>query len=197
MNPPVVLERRLCAITAAHQGDYMLNNDKILFRDIPSLLGPMIAGSTGKGVCFLEWHDRGGVDRIKERVKKRYRLPLLQGSDKYLNMLEKELTQYFKGKLKGFRVFIDVSGTPFEKVVWQQLLVIPYGEISTYGQIARQAGKPEAVRAVGRANGANYLSIVIPCHRVIRTDGELGGYGGKLWRKKLLLELESGLRKGG
>ncbi|MEE9465779.1 MAG: cysteine methyltransferase, partial [Candidatus Neomarinimicrobiota bacterium] len=75
----------------------MLNNDKILFRDIQSPLGPMIAGSTGKGVCFLEWHDRGGVDRIKERVEKRYRAPLIQGSDKYLNMLEKELTQYFKG----------------------------------------------------------------------------------------------------
>jgi len=175
----------------------MLNNDKMLFRDIQSPLGPMIAGSTGKGVCFLEWHDRGGIDRIKQRVEKRYRLPLLQGSDKYLKMLEKELTQYFKGKLKGFRVFIDVSGTPFEKVVWQQLLAIPYGETRTYGQIARQVGKPEAVRAVGRANGANYLSIVIPCHRVIRTDGELGGYGGKLWRKKLLLELESGLRNGG
>ena len=175
----------------------MLNNDKMLFRDIQSPLGPMIAGSTGKGVCFLEWHDRGGIDRIKQRVEKRYRLPLLQGSDKYLKMLEKELTQYFKGKLKGFRVFIDVSGTPFEKVVWQQLLAIPYGETRTYGQIARQVGKPEAVRAVGRANGANYLSIVIPCHWVIRTDGELGGYGGKLWRKKLLLELESGLRNGG
>lgn len=175
----------------------MLNNDKILFRDIQSPLGPMIAGSTGKGVCFLEWHERGGIDRIKQRVEKRYRLPLLQGSDKYLDMLEKELSRYFKGKLKGFRVSIDVSGTPFEKVVWQQLLAIPYGETRTYGQIARQAGKPEAVRAVGRANGANYLSIVIPCHRVIRTDGELGGYGGKLWRKKLLLELESGLRNGG
>ena len=111
----------------------------------------------------------------------------LQGTNKYLDMLEQELSQYFKGKLKGFRVSIDVSGTPFEKVVWQQLLAIPYGETRTYGQIARQVGKPEAVRAGGRANGANYLSIVIPCHRVIRTDGEQGKMVSDEWIEQDLL----------
>ena len=173
----------------------MLNNDRILYRDIQNPLGAMIAGATGKGLCFLEWHDRGGVDLIKRRVEKRYRLPLVQGSNKYLDMLERELAQYFNGRLKGFRVSTDVTGTPLEKAVWPQLLTIPYGQTRNYGQIARQVGKPGAVRAVGRANGANYLAIVIPCHRVIKSDGELGGYGGKLWRKKFLLELESGLRK--
>ena len=78
----------------------MLNNDRILYRDIQSPLGAMIAGATGKGLCFLEWHDRGGVDLIKRRVEKRYRLPLVQGSNKYLDMLERELTQYFNGRFK-------------------------------------------------------------------------------------------------
>jgi O-6-methylguanine DNA methyltransferase len=101
---------------------------------------------------------------------------------------------YFNEKLKKFQVRIDVNGTLFEKNVWDQLLHIPYGETRSYGQIAKHLGKPGAQRAVGRANGANYLSIVIPCHRVIEANGNLRGYGGKLWRKKYLLELEAGLK---
>jgi AraC family transcriptional regulator of adaptative response/methylated-DNA-[protein]-cysteine methyltransferase len=154
----------------------------------------MIAGATDKGVCFLEWHDRGGVERIKERVKKRYKTPLQPGNNKCLNQLETELGDYFAGKLKQFAATIDVTGTPFEMRTWEQLLAIPYGETRSYGQIAKLLGKPGAQRAVGRANGANYLSILIPCHRVIEANGNLRGYGGKLWRKKYLLELEAGLK---
>ena len=166
--------------------------DKIVFRDLKSPLGDMIAGATAKGVCFLEWHDRGGVERIRERIKKRYKMPLLQGSNTHLDQLEKDLDTYFSGKLKKFKVAIAVKGTPFEEKIWEQLLAIPYGETRTYGQIARLLGKPGGARAVGRANGANYVSIVIPCHRVIESNGNLRGYGGKLWRKKYLLDLESG-----
>jgi AraC family transcriptional regulator of adaptative response/methylated-DNA-[protein]-cysteine methyltransferase len=154
----------------------------------------MIAGATDKGICFLEWHDRGGVERIKQRVEKRYRMPLVKGNNQHLDQLEKELVEYFAGKLKKFGVKIDVTGTPFEKKVWEQLLHIPYGETRSYTQIGNCLGKPGARRAVGRANGANYLSIVIPCHRVIESNGNLRGYGGKLWRKKYLLELEAGLK---
>jgi AraC family transcriptional regulator of adaptative response/methylated-DNA-[protein]-cysteine methyltransferase len=166
--------------------------DKIVFRDLQSPLGQMIAGATGKGVCFLEWHDRGGVERIKLRVRKRYKIPLLPGSNTHLDQLEKDLNAYFAGKLKKSKVNIDVKGTQFEEKTWQQLLAIPFGETRTYGQIARLLGKPGGARAVGRANGANYLSIIIPCHRVIESNGNLRGYGGKLWRKKYLLDLESG-----
>lgn len=152
----------------------------------------MIAGATGNGVCFLEWHDRGGVERIKQKVKKRYKVHLSPGNNAHLDQLEKDLAGYFAGKLKKFKVRIDVKGTPFEQKTWQQLLAIPYGETRSYGQIARLMGKPGGARAVGRANGANYFSIVIPCHRVIESNGNLRGYGGKLWRKKYLLDLESG-----
>lgn len=171
----------------------MLTN-KLVFRDLESPLGKMIAGATDRGVCFLEWQDRGGVERIKQRVEKRYKMPLQKGNNPHLDRLQKELTDYFAGKLKKFRVKIDVVGTRFEKKTWEQLLAIPYGETRSYSQIAKLLGKPGARRAVGRANGANYLSIVIPCHRVIEADGNLRGYGGKLWRKKYLLELEAGFK---
>jgi len=171
-----------------------MQEGKILFRNLNSPLGEMIAGATDKGVCFLEWHDRGGVERIKQRVEKRYKIPLVRGNNRHLDKLEKELADYFDEKLKKFKVRIDITGTPFEKKVWEQLVQIPYGETRSYGQIANHLGKPGAQRAVGRVNGANYLSIVIPCHRVIEANGNLRGYGGKLWRKKYLLELEAGLK---
>ncbi len=157
-----------------------------------SPLGKMIAGATDKGAIFLEWHDRGGVERIKQRVEKRYKMPLVKGNNKHLDQLEKELATYFKGKLKRFKVKTDVTGTLFERKTWEQLLAIPYGQTRSYTQIAEKLGKPGARRAVGRANGANYLGIVIPCHRVIEANGNLRGYGGKVWRKKYLLELEAG-----
>ena len=171
-----------------------MQEGKILFRNLNSPLGQMIAGATNKGVCFLEWHDRGGIERIKQRVEKRYKLPLVEGNNRHLDQLEKELGDYFTEKLRKFGVKIDVTGTPFEKKVWEQLLQIPYGETRSYGQVAKLLGKSGAQRAVGKANGANYLSIVIPCHRVIEANGNLRGYGGKLWRKKYLLELEAGLK---
>ncbi len=167
-------------------------SDRILFRDITSPLGEMIAGATENGICFLEWHDRGGVERIKQRVEKRYKLPLLPGISKHLDELEKEVAEYFAGRLTRFSVPLDIKGTPFERKTWEQLLAIPYGETRTYGRMADLLGKPRASRAVGRANGANYISIVVPCHRVIESNGGLGGYGGGIKRKRHLLELEAG-----
>ncbi len=164
------------------------------YRNLESPLGDMIAGATSQGVSFLEWHDRGGVEAILHRVEKRYKIPLQDGNNMHLDQLEGELADYFAGKLKKFEITIDVTGTPFEQKTWEQLLLIPYGQTRSYGQIATQLGKTGAERAVGRANGANYLSIVIPCHRVIEANGNLCGYGGKLWRKKYLLELEQGLK---
>ncbi|MBU8933403.1 MAG: methylated-DNA--[protein]-cysteine S-methyltransferase [candidate division Zixibacteria bacterium] len=155
----------------------------------------MIAGASDTGVCFLEWHDRGGVERILKRVEKRYKTtPVLSNvTNPHLIQLEKELTEYFDGRRRVFDVSIDVHGTPFQKIIWDQLMDIPYGETRSYGQLAKLVGKPGGMRAVGRANGSNYLSIIIPCHRVIESSGGLGGYGGKLWRKKRLLELEGSL----
>jgi AraC family transcriptional regulator, regulatory protein of adaptative response / methylated-DNA-[protein]-cysteine methyltransferase len=174
-----------------HQGGFMSNRN-IVYCNLDSPLGEMIAGATDDGICFLEWHDRGGISRILKRVEKRYRLPVEAGEHQNLDLLKDELYRYFTGALKEFSVPLNIQGTSFECRTWDLLLRIPYGETRSYGDLARDLNKPGAVRAVGRANGANYISIIIPCHRVIAASGNLQGYGGGLWRKKWLLELEAG-----
>jgi len=165
-------------------------SDKIYYTNLTSPLGDMIAGASNSGLCFLEWNDRGGADRILKRVEKRYKKNLIQGENYILKNLQTELKNYFNGKAQNFTVDLDILGTDFEILVWRRLLQIPYGKTKSYGKIAAELNNPGASRAVGRANGANYMSIVIPCHRVIESNGKLRGYGGGLWRKKRLLELE-------
>ncbi len=155
----------------------------------------MVAGATEKGCCLLEFEERRGLEGIGKRVEKRYGFEMIPGTNGHLDQLESELEMYFKGDLKNFSVPLDLKGTPFQTAVWDQLLGIPYGETRSYGDIARLVGKPRAVRAVGRANGDNCLAIVVPCHRVIQADGNLRGYGGGLWRKRRLLDLERGHRQ--
>ncbi|MHA2033611.1 MAG: methylated-DNA--[protein]-cysteine S-methyltransferase [Candidatus Kariarchaeaceae archaeon] len=106
------------------------------------------------------------------------------------NEIELQITQYLEGKLIDFEIPLLLTGTDFQKKVWMQLLEIPYGETISYGDLAQSIGNKKAMRAVGAANGANSIAIIIPCHRVIRADGHLQGYGGGLWRKKKLIEIE-------
>lgn len=101
-----------------------------------------------------------------------------------------QLHAYFAGDLTDFDVVLELSGTEFQRKVWQALLTIPYGETRTYGEIAEQIGSPTAYRAVGLANGHNPVGIIVPCHRVIGANGSLTGYGGGLDKKKVLLEME-------
>ncbi len=103
-----------------------------------------------------------------------------------------ELERYFAGELTTFETPLEVPGTEFQQAVWSALRDVPYGETISYGEQARRIGRPEAVRAVARANGDNRIAIIVPCHRVIGADGRLTGYGGGLWRKRRLLELERG-----
>ena len=174
-----------------------MNAEVIVCRNLWSPVGDMIAGASSNGVCFLEWHSRGGVEKIRQRVEKRYGLSVTEGNHPHLETLAKELGDYFEGALARFTVALHLEGTPFERKVWESLLTIPYGETRSYGDIATAVGSPKAYRATGRANGANYLSIVVPCHRVIESSGKLRGYGGGLWRKKYLLELEARGRQAG
>ena len=106
--------------------------------------------------------------------------------------MREQLAGYFAGTVKQFSVPLVAPGTPFEETVWQALLRIPYGQTRSYIEIARELGSREGQRAVGRANGLNRIAIVIPCHRVVNHRGGLGGYGGGLWRKERLLDLERG-----
>jgi AraC family transcriptional regulator of adaptative response/methylated-DNA-[protein]-cysteine methyltransferase len=158
-------------------------------------LGPMIAGATDAGVCLLEFTDRRMLEQQLKTLQRRFKAALAPADHKYLTQLKAELGDYFAGTRQSFTVPIDAPGTPFEESVWRALCRIPYGETRSYADIAVAVSSPAAVRAVGRANGMNRIAIVVPCHRVVNKSGQLGGYGGGLWRKRRLLHIE-GARAG-
>jgi AraC family transcriptional regulator of adaptative response/methylated-DNA-[protein]-cysteine methyltransferase len=166
--------------------------DRIVYRELPSPLGKLLAGATAEGCCLLGFQDREDLAKTEGRLQIWHKPALRRGTNAFLDRLELELAEYFKGSLRAFSAPLDLKGTPFQMAVWRLLLDIPYGETRSYGQLARAVGKPGASRAVGRANGSNPVAIVVPCHRIICSDGQLGGYGGGLWRKKYLLALENG-----
>ena len=157
---------------------------------IETPLGPAVAGATDEGVCLLEFTDRRMLTAQLQRLGRLLGQPLIPGEHPHLKLLAEELTRYFAGSLTEFRVPLVYRGTPFEERVWKELTRIPYGETISYAQLASRIDAPGGQRAVGRANGMNRISIVIPCHRVVNADGKLGGYGGGLWRKHWLLDLE-------
>lgn len=112
------------------------------------------------------------------------------------DLAEKELREYFEGRRRTFTVPLDPQGTPFQKQVWEQLLTVPYGKTASYLDISKNLGDPNLTRAVGAANGKNPISILVPCHRIIGTDGSLTGYAGGMHRKKALLMLEGVITQG-
>ena len=160
------------------------------FTRIETDLGTMVACATDKGVCLLEFSDRKGLETELKQLAKYHNANIVQGQNKYFKQLKEELDAYFEGRLKEFKVPLDISGTDFQKQVWQALVEIPYGTTSSYLRQAEVLGKPLSVRAVANANGMNKIAIVIPCHRVVGSDGSLTGYAGGLWRKRKLIDLE-------
>lgn len=150
----------------------------------------MLAGATGAGLCLLEFVEGRDLEAELRYYERKFRKPLAPGGHPYLEIIRDELARYFSGALRRFRVPVDLCGTPFQLQVWEELQSIPYGETRSYEEIAAAIRRPRATRAVGRANGTNPVSIVVPCHRVVNKGGGLGGYGGGLERKKYLLELE-------
>lgn len=153
----------------------------------------MLAGATDHAVCLLEFQDRPMLPTQMVRVRELFGGAISRDTNPVLESLEKELDDYFHGKLTSFSVELDMRGTTFQQKTWTALLSIPYGRTMSYGRLAEEIGNPDAVRAVARANGDNRMAILIPCHRVIGADGSLTGYGGGLRRKKFLLELEQGI----
>jgi AraC family transcriptional regulator of adaptative response/methylated-DNA-[protein]-cysteine methyltransferase len=162
----------------------------IAARFIETPLGPMLAAAVPEGICLLEFSDRRMLEHNYRQLRQRFGLPVLPATNAPLDQLLMELGSYFKGKLARFTVPVAIKGTHFQERVWHELLLIPYGETISYQELAQRVGDVKAARAVARANGMNRISILIPCHRVIGKDGALSGYGGGVWRKRLLLELE-------
>lgn len=153
-------------------------------------IGPMFAAATQKGICLLEFTDRRMLETEFKDLRKLFNAVILPGTNEQLELLQKELAEYFDGKRQTFTVVLDMPGTEFQKAVWNELVKIPYGETVSYKRQAIKLNKPLAVRAVANANGQNRVAIVIPCHRVIGEDGSLTGYGGGLSRKRWLIDLE-------
>jgi len=157
---------------------------------IPTPLGPMMAGATEEGICLLEFTDRRMLETQLDRLRKRLNAETLPGDSPFFEKLNQQLSEYFEGKRKDFDLPLVTPGTEFQNRVWSALREIPFGKTRSYGEQAKFIGQPSAVRAVARANGDNRIAIIIPCHRVIGADGKLTGYGGGLWRKERLLEIE-------
>lgn len=146
-----------------------------------SPIGPLTLASDGNAITQLEFEN-----------PKHPLPPVPRGRDKVIDKACKELDLYFAGKLKTFTVPVAPQGTAFQKKAWAALQKIPYGDTRSYGQQAKVIGSPAASRAVGAANGRNPIAVIIPCHRVIGSNGSLTGFGGGMERKKFLLDLEQG-----
>jgi AraC family transcriptional regulator of adaptative response/methylated-DNA-[protein]-cysteine methyltransferase len=150
----------------------------------------MVAAATDEALLLLEFADRRQLAGQVRRLGRRLGVVYVPETSPLLQRAEGELGEYFAGVRRAFTVPLRPVGTPFELEVWAALAEIPYGATRSYADIARRVGRAGAVRAVGRANGMNALAIVVPCHRVVGSDGRLVGYGGGLWRKERLLALE-------
>ncbi len=144
-----------------------------------SPIGPLTLVASEKGLCGLYF------DQARHQIERG-----AQVDDAPFHHVVAQLDDYFAGRRERFEVELDLVGTEFQRSVWRALLLIPYGETMSYGELARHLGKPKAMRAVGLANGRNPVAVIVPCHRVIGADGSLTGFGGGLARKRFLLELE-------
>jgi AraC family transcriptional regulator of adaptative response/methylated-DNA-[protein]-cysteine methyltransferase len=157
---------------------------------IETPLGTMMAIADDDGLRLLEFVDRRAMERELSILRRRLRTNVVPGEHRYLETVRSQLVDYFSGKNLEFDVPLAPIGSQFQLRAWEILRTIPAGETRSYSWMAEQLGDPNARRAVGHANGSNMMCIVIPCHRVIRADGTLCGYGGGLWRKKWLLDHE-------
>ncbi|MDZ4674490.1 MAG: methylated-DNA--[protein]-cysteine S-methyltransferase, partial [Gemmatimonadota bacterium] len=159
-------------------------------RQITTPLGPMLVVASDTALHLLEFTDRRMLATQLERLRKLADSVITPGPSKIIARTESELVEYFEGRRKEFSIPLAIAGTPFQESVWQELLRIPFGKTLSYDGLATRIGRTGAQRAVGTANGCNRIAIIVPCHRVIRSDGTLSGYGGGVWRKQRLLEIE-------
>ncbi|MFK7951460.1 MAG: bifunctional transcriptional activator/DNA repair enzyme AdaA [Ekhidna sp.] len=176
--------KNMTGFSPGKQGDIVTVNR------IASPLGPLMIGATDEGVCLLEFTDRKMLETQLAILEKRLETKLITGKHPMLDLAQKQLNEYFEGKRKEFDLPLVIPGTEFQQKTWNALLQIPYGVTRSYKQQAGIVGDVKAVRAVARANGDNRISIIIPCHRIIGSDGSIVGYGGGIQRKQWLLKHE-------
>jgi len=159
-------------------------------------LGTMYACGVKSGICLLEYADKEMLMEEFEQLRKSLNAQIIPGKSRHFNLLLRQLREYFKGKRREFSVPLVITGTEFQRTVWEELLKIPFGSTLSYTEQAAALKKPLAIRTIAHANSLNKLAILIPCHRVIGIDGDLRGYSGGHGRKKWLLDFEQNVRYG-
>jgi len=162
----------------------------LMGRWLETPLGPMLAVVSDAGLVMLEFVDRRALETELVDIRRMFSSAIVPGDHPLLDRVGVQLDEYFAGTRVDFDLPLDPRGSDFERRVWRALCDIPFGETTTYVAVARTVGSPSSSRAIGRANGRNRIAIVVPCHRVIRSDGALCGYGGGLWRKEWLIAHE-------
>ncbi|WP_316818914.1 methylated-DNA--[protein]-cysteine S-methyltransferase [Pedobacter nyackensis] len=153
-------------------------------------LGPMLAGATTEGLCILEFKNRIRLEKELADLQKLLEATVVYGKNKHLVQTETELTEYFAGSRKTFSVSLHTPGNEFAQSVWKALQEIPYGKTCSYKDQADRMNNPRAIRAIASTNGRNRLAIIIPCHRVIGSNGSMTGYAAGIDKKKWLLKFE-------
>jgi len=171
-------------------------NDSIIIQDYKSAFGVLILGSYQNKLVLADWKYRRMRKAIDKRIKSFFDRDYHFGDSKIISETIKQLKQYSVGQREVFDLPLTFAGTEFQKKVWEALLTIPYGTTETYSSLSLKLGDEKAIRAVATANGANALSIVVPCHRVIGSNGDLVGYAGGVPIKKRLLQLEQKVEQG-
>jgi methylated-DNA-[protein]-cysteine S-methyltransferase len=163
---------------------------KIVLQYFETDLGELVLGSFNEQLCLCDWRYRKMRDRIDRRLQEGLDAPFVDGETNVTRNAGLQLEEYFSGNRTDFDMPLLMVGTTFQKRVWNELLKIPFGETESYLGLARKLGDENAIRSVAAANGANAISIFIPCHRIIGSDGRLTGYGGGIEAKRKLLQLE-------
>jgi len=169
---------------------------KIYQNFLQTSLGELCFAASDKGLCLLEFDNKKRISHHFNQIKKYQDFELIENkSNPIINLAQQQITDYLAKQNTTFNIPLDILGTDFQKKVWKELQNISYGSTRTYKEQAIATGDLKAIRAVANANGQNRISIIIPCHRVVGSNGSLTGYGGEIWRKKKLLDLESNQQK--
>jgi AraC family transcriptional regulator of adaptative response/methylated-DNA-[protein]-cysteine methyltransferase len=162
----------------------------ISMAELTTPLGPMLAGATTEGICLLEFTDRIRIVKEFDDLKKSLNAVILPGRNRHTDLLEEQLKEYFDGSRKAFTIPLHTPGNDFTNAVWATLREIPYGTTCSYKVQSEKMNNPKAIRAIAATNGRNRIAIIIPCHRVIGSNGSLTGYAGGIDKKKWLLIFE-------
>lgn len=171
----------------------MKDQQHIIYNTLISTpIGKLTACATNEGICLLEFDERDDLKKQFRNLTTVLGGKIVPGINNHLLKLQEQIDRYFRWQLENFELPLVFTGTVFQERVWHALLNIPYGKTKTYLSLTKQLGDENAIRAVAAANGANKMAIIVPCHRVIGSDGKLVGYAGGLWRKEWLLNHEKG-----